>query len=135
MPENTNRIKNISLENLETFAAQMKEKYSRKADLPTAVSALTNNAKYQTENQLHQPSAGGHDQAAAQRRGGLHHGGLPALRGGGTTCRFLKLFWKNAFSLPDGREETKIRPPCGRTATWSCTSPPSATRIANTATW
>lgn len=50
MPEG--KIKNVSLENLSTFAGQLKAKYAQKADIPTAVSALTNDAKYQTEEQV-----------------------------------------------------------------------------------
>ena len=50
MPDN--KIKNVSLGNLSTFAAQMKDKYAKKTDIPTAVSALTNDAKYQTEEQV-----------------------------------------------------------------------------------
>jgi len=44
--------KNISYENLTTFAAQMKAKYAQKKDVPTKVSDLTNDAKYQTEEQV-----------------------------------------------------------------------------------
>lgn len=47
-----NKIKNVSLENLTTFAAQMKAKYAKKTDIPTAVSALTNDAGYQTGEQV-----------------------------------------------------------------------------------
>ena len=50
MPDN--KIKNVSLGNLSTFAAQLKDKYAKKTDIPTAVSALTNDAKYQTEEQV-----------------------------------------------------------------------------------
>ena len=52
MPETTAKTKNISLENLTTFSDQMKAKYARKDAIPTAVSALTNDAKYQTEEQV-----------------------------------------------------------------------------------
>ena len=53
MPENTNTaVKAISYENLGTFAGEMKKKYARKDAIPTAVSALTNDAKYQTEEQV-----------------------------------------------------------------------------------
>ncbi len=46
MPENTNTaVKAISYENLGTFAGEMKKKYARKDAIPTAVSALTNDAK------------------------------------------------------------------------------------------
>lgn len=45
-------MKNISLENLETFAAQLEARYGKKTDIPTAVSALANDAKYQTEQQV-----------------------------------------------------------------------------------
>lgn len=50
MPDN--KIKNVSLENLAASAAQLKAKYAQKTDIPTAVSALTNDAKYQTEEQV-----------------------------------------------------------------------------------
>ena len=50
MPNET--IKHISYENLTTFSTEMKKKYARKGDIPTAVSALTNDAKYQTEEQV-----------------------------------------------------------------------------------
>ncbi len=52
MPETTAKTKNISLENLTTFSDQMKAKYAKKADIPTQVSVLTNDAKYQTEEQV-----------------------------------------------------------------------------------
>jgi hypothetical protein len=53
MPENTNTaVKAISYENLGTFAGEMKKKYACKDAIPTAVSALTNDAKYQTEEQV-----------------------------------------------------------------------------------
>ena len=53
MPESTNTaVKAISYENLGTFAGEMKKKYARKDAIPTAVSALTNDAKYQTEEQV-----------------------------------------------------------------------------------
>ena len=44
-------MKHISLENLTTFSEQMKAKYARKADIPAKVSDLTNDAKFQTEEQ------------------------------------------------------------------------------------
>lgn len=46
------KIKNISLENLAAFAGELKKKYAAKDDVPTAVSALANDAKYQTEQQV-----------------------------------------------------------------------------------
>lgn len=53
MPESTTTaVKAISYENLGTFAGEMKKKYARKDAIPTAVSALTNDAKYQTEEQV-----------------------------------------------------------------------------------
>lgn len=53
MHENTNTaVKTISYENLGTFSAEMKKKYARKDAIPTAVSDLTNDAKYQTEEQV-----------------------------------------------------------------------------------
>lgn len=52
MPETTAKTKNISLENLATFSSEIKKKYARKDAIPTAVSALTNDAKYQTEEQV-----------------------------------------------------------------------------------
>lgn len=45
-------MKNLSLENLKTFAAQLEARYGKKADIPTAVSALTNDANYQTGEQV-----------------------------------------------------------------------------------
>ncbi|MCI8537859.1 MAG: hypothetical protein HFF18_04250 [Oscillospiraceae bacterium] len=45
-------IKHISLDNLDTFATQMKEKYACKADVPVKISDLTNDAGYQTGEQV-----------------------------------------------------------------------------------
>lgn len=45
-------MKNVSLQNLGTYTQQLKAKYAKKTDIPTAVSALTNDAKYQTEEQV-----------------------------------------------------------------------------------
>ena len=45
-------MKHISLENLTTFSEQMKARYARKADIPAKVSDLTNDAKFQTEEQV-----------------------------------------------------------------------------------
>ena len=45
-------MKHISLENLTTFSEQMKAKYARKVDIPAKVSDLTNDAKFQTEEQV-----------------------------------------------------------------------------------
>jgi len=42
----------MSLENMTTYTEQLRAKYVRKKDLPTNVSALTNDAKYQTEEQV-----------------------------------------------------------------------------------
>ena len=42
----------MSLENMATYTEQLRAKYVRKKDLPTNVSALTNDAKYQTEEQV-----------------------------------------------------------------------------------
>ena len=42
----------MSIENMTTFTEQLRAKYVRKKDLPTNVSALTNDAKYQTEEQV-----------------------------------------------------------------------------------
>lgn len=44
--------KPISFENLSTFAAQMKLKYAQKSEIPTKVSDLTNDSKFQTEDQV-----------------------------------------------------------------------------------
>ena len=52
MPETTAKTKNISYENLGTFAGEMKKKYAQKKEIPTAVSALTNDAGYQTGEQV-----------------------------------------------------------------------------------
>ena len=46
------KIKSVSLENLATFSAQMKAKYAKKTDIPTTVSALANDAGYQTGEQV-----------------------------------------------------------------------------------
>ena len=46
------KIKNISLENLAVFNREMKKKYAAKSDVPTAVSALANDANYQTGEQV-----------------------------------------------------------------------------------
>ncbi len=51
MPE-TIKVKAISYENLSTFSEQMKAKYAQKAQLPTKVSDLTNDSKFQTETQV-----------------------------------------------------------------------------------
>lgn len=44
--------KNISLENLSTYTAQLKAKYAKKADIPTKVSDLANDAGFQTGEQV-----------------------------------------------------------------------------------
>lgn len=46
------KLKSVSFENLSTFAAQMKAKYAQKTDIPTQVSALANDAGYQTWEQV-----------------------------------------------------------------------------------
>jgi len=46
------KIKHASLDNLSTFAGELKKKYAQKSEIPTNVSALTNDAKYQTEEQV-----------------------------------------------------------------------------------
>ncbi len=70
-------MKNISLENLSTFAAQLEARYGKKADIPTAVSALTNDAKYQTEEQV--AAAINAKVASAYKAGGsAAFAGLPA---------------------------------------------------------
>lgn len=44
--------KPISFGNLEKYTEQIKEKYAKKDDIPTDVSDLNNDAKYQTESQV-----------------------------------------------------------------------------------
>lgn len=76
MPNET--IKHISYENLTTFSNEMKKKYARKGDIPTAVSALTNDAKYQTEEQV--AAAINAKVASTYRAGGsVAFADLPAL--------------------------------------------------------
>ena len=48
----SNKMKNVSLENLAAFAAQMKAKYAQKGDIPVKVSDLANDANYQTGEQV-----------------------------------------------------------------------------------
>ena len=45
----SNKIKPVSFSNLEAYTNHLKSKYAKKADIPTQVSVLTNDAKYQTE--------------------------------------------------------------------------------------
>lgn len=45
-------VKHISLENLSTYTEQLKAKYAKKTDIPTKVSELANDAKYQSEEQV-----------------------------------------------------------------------------------
>ena len=47
-----NTVQAMSLDNMTTYTEQLRAKYVRKKDLPTNVSALTNDAKYQTEEQV-----------------------------------------------------------------------------------
>lgn len=42
----------MSLENMGTYTGQLLAEYARKEDIPTAVSALANDAKYQTQEQV-----------------------------------------------------------------------------------
>ena len=71
-------MKHISLENLTTFSEQMKAKYARKADIPAKVSDLTNDAKFQTEEQV--AAAIGAKVASAYKAGGsVTFAGLPEL--------------------------------------------------------
>lgn len=46
------KIKPVSFANLETYTEHLKAKYAKKAEIPTQVSALANDAKYQTEEQV-----------------------------------------------------------------------------------
>ena len=48
----SNKIKPVSFSNLEAYTNYLKSKYAKKADIPTQVSVLTNDAKYQTEEQV-----------------------------------------------------------------------------------
>ena len=48
----SNKIKPVSFSNLEAYTNHLKSKYAKKADIPTQVSVLTNDAKYQTEEQV-----------------------------------------------------------------------------------
>lgn len=71
-------MKHISLENLTTFSEQMKAKYARKADIPAKVSDLTNDAKFQTEEQV--AAAIGAKVASAYKAGGsVTFASLPEL--------------------------------------------------------
>lgn len=71
-------MKHISLENLTTFSEQMKAKYARKADIPAKVSDLTNDAKFQTEEQV--AAAIGAKVACAYKAGGsVTFASLPEL--------------------------------------------------------
>jgi len=45
-------MRNLSLDNLQTYHGQLKVRYAKKADIPVNVSTLTNDAKYQTEDQV-----------------------------------------------------------------------------------
>ena len=47
-----NKIKHVSFANLEAYTEHLKAKYAKKAEIPTQVSALANDAKYQTEAQV-----------------------------------------------------------------------------------
>lgn len=47
-----NTVQAMSLDNMTTYTEQLREKYVRKKDLPTKVSELTNDVKYQTEEQV-----------------------------------------------------------------------------------
>lgn len=49
---NSNKLKPVSFANLEAYTGHLKDKYAQKSDLPTQVSDLTNDAKYQTEEQV-----------------------------------------------------------------------------------
>ena len=46
------KLKSVSFANLEAYTAQLKSKYAKKAEIPTQVSDLANDAKYQTEEQV-----------------------------------------------------------------------------------
>lgn len=46
------KIKRVSLENLSTFADELKARYAKQGDIPTKVSELENDAKFQTEEQV-----------------------------------------------------------------------------------
>lgn len=46
------KIKPVSFANLEAYTNHLKAKYAKKADIPTQVSTLTNDAKYQSEEQV-----------------------------------------------------------------------------------
>lgn len=46
------KIKPVSYANLEAYTEQLKSKYAKKAEIPTQVSDLPNDAKYQTEEQV-----------------------------------------------------------------------------------
>lgn len=46
------KLKPVSFANLEAYTAQLKSKYAKKAEIPTQVSDLVNDAKYQTEEQV-----------------------------------------------------------------------------------
>lgn len=71
-------IKHISLENLTTFSEQTKAKYARKVDIPAKVSDLTNDAKFQTEEQV--AAAIGAKVASAYKAGGsVTFASLPEL--------------------------------------------------------
>jgi len=52
MPETTAKVKVISYENLGTFSSEMEKKYAKKGEVPTKVSDLTNDNKFQTEEQV-----------------------------------------------------------------------------------
>lgn len=71
-------MKHISLENLTTFSEQTKAKYARKVDIPAKVSDLTNDAKFQTEEQV--AAAIGAKVASAYKAGGsVTFASLPEL--------------------------------------------------------
>ena len=71
-------MKHISLENLTTFSEQMKARYARKADIQAKVSDLTNDAKFQTEEQV--AAAIGAKVASAYKAGGsVTFASLPEL--------------------------------------------------------
>ncbi len=46
------KLKPVSFANLEAYTGHLKAKYAQKSDLPTQVSDLANDAKYQTEEQV-----------------------------------------------------------------------------------
>lgn len=71
-------MKNVSLDNLKIYTAQLEARYSKKTDTPTAVSALTNDAKYQTEEQV-AASINAKLSSAYKAGGSVAFADLPAL--------------------------------------------------------